>query len=198
MLKRPYKQIYSLEHNNYYTLETSDVTFLVTESVLPYQTFWRKKEFTTAIKMLPLNSPILMAFVKALKLNKIGESDSNDGIEIEEYYETLDVKALRQELKKLVEGIEQPNHRFDYQKPAYNETVKKLIEEGFYLLTTELIGTYMRKQWLTRTDKNGVIRIVEVTLGGKPLSSKVVDVKFHTFNRHIIEKLLVEMRGEIK
>ena len=36
------------------------------------------------------------------------------------------------------------------------------------LLTTEVLGTYMNKQWLMRSDKNGVVRIVAATLGGKP------------------------------
>jgi len=58
------------------------------------------------------------------------------------------------------------------------------------LLTTEVLGTYMNKQWLMRSDKNGVVRIVEVTLGGKPTKTRVVDIKFHTLNRNIAYKLV--------
>ena len=32
MLKRPFNLIHSIDSNNYYTLETADVTFLVTET----------------------------------------------------------------------------------------------------------------------------------------------------------------------
>ena len=55
----------------------------------------------------------------------------------------------------------------------------------------------MRKQWLTRSDKNGgVLRFVEVTLGGKPTSEKVIDIKFHTLNKPIVEDLLIKLERE--
>lgn len=194
MLKKPYKKFYQLDQNSYYTLQTGDTQFLVTETYLPYKRIFRFGEFTTAIKMLPLNSPILMLLIEFIKLKKVGESEEKEGLEVEEYFEILDVKAVRNKLKEIVDDLETGNHRFDYRKPAHNETVKQLILEGYTLLTTEVIGTYMRKQWLTRSDKNGVIRIVEVSLGGKPASSKVVDVKFHVYNKNIVDNLLVSLQ----
>lgn len=192
MLKKPYKKIHDIELNNYYLLDTADTTFLATESVLPYKRLFRKGEFTTAIKMLPLNSNILYAFAKVLMLTKTGESEAKDGIEKEEYFQILDVKSVRNELKSIVASADVENHKFDYQKPVHNETIKQLLLEGYELLTTEIIGTYMRKHWLMRSDKNGVVRVVEATLGGKPASAKVVDIKFHTVNRNIITKILKE------
>ena len=189
MLKKPYQKIYELELNNYYTLETSDTTFLVVESVLPYKSWFRTKEFTTAIKMLPINSSILYALTKVPQLKKTGEKLLED-MEKEEYFEILDVNTIRKQLKKVVDSAEQSNHRFDYRKTVHNETALSLINEGYALLTTEVLGTYMNKQWLMRSDKNGVVRIVEVTLGGKPTKTRVVDIKFHTLNRNIAYKLV--------
>lgn len=190
MLKKPYQKFYELELNNYYTLETSDTTFLAVESVLPYKRWFKKKEFTTAIKMLPLNSNILYALAQVLKLEKVGESEEKEGLEKEEYFDVLDVKAVRNELKEIIENADTDNHRFDYRKPIHNEVLKNLALEGYTLLTTEIIGTYMRKQWMMRSDKNGVVRIIEATLGGKPSTAKVVDIKFHTLNRNIVFTLL--------
>lgn len=189
MLKKPYQKFYELEMNNYYTLETADTTFLAVETVLPYKRWFKNKEFTTAIKMLPLNSSILYALAQVLKLEKTGEQEQ-EGMETEEYFQILDVKAVRNELKEIVESADTGSHRFDYRKPIHNETLKHLADEGYTILTTELIGTYMRKQWLMRTDKNGVVRIIEATLGGKPTTAKVIDIKFHTLNRNIVFSLL--------
>lgn len=189
MLKKPYQKFYELELNNYYTLETADTTFLAVESVLPYKKLFRKGEFTTAIKMLPLNSSILYALTKVIRLEKTGQKELED-MKTEEYFQILDVKETRNELKKIIEEADTGNHRFDYRKPIHNETLKNLAEEGYELLTTELIGTYMRKQWMMRTDKNGVVRIIEATLGGKPTKTRVIDIKFHTLNRNIVVSLL--------
>lgn len=189
MLKKPYQKFYELELNNYYTLETADTTFLAVETVLPYKRWFKNKEFTTAIKMLPLNSSILYALAQVLKLEKTGEQEQ-EGMEKEEYFQILDVKSVRNELKEIVESADTGSHRFDYRKPIHNETLKHLAEEGYAILTTEIIGTYMRKQWLMRTDKNGVVRIIEATLGGKPTTAKVIDIKFHTLNRNIVFSLL--------
>lgn len=189
MLKKPYQKFYELELNNYYTLETADTTFLAVESVLPYKKLFRKGEFTTAIKMLPLNSSILYALTKVIRLEKTGQKELED-MKTEEYFQILDVKETRNELKKIIEEADTGNHRFDYRKPIHNETLKNLAEEGYELLTTEIIGTYMRKQWMMRTDKNGVVRIIEATLGGKPTKTRVIDIKFHTLNRNIVVSLL--------
>lgn len=189
MLKKPYQKFYELELNNYYTLETADTTFLAVESVLPYKKLFRKGEFTTAIKMLPLNSSILYALTKVVKLAMTGKKEL-ENMKTEEYFEILDVKETRNELKRIIEEADTGNHRFDYRKPIHNETLKNLAEEGYELLTTELIGTYMRKQWMMRTDKNGVVRIIEATLGGKPTKTRVIDIKFHTLNRNIVVSLL--------
>lgn len=194
MLKKPFKKIHEIEMNNYYTLDTSDTTFLVVESVLPYKRLIRSKEFTTAIKMLPLNSHILYTFAKVLQLPKTGESGTRDGMENEEYFDILDVKSVRNELKHIVESSDAENHRFDYRKPVHNALLRELVNEGYDLLNTELIGTYMRKQWFLRTDKNGVVRVVEATLGGKPSTAKLVDIKFHTVNRNIIYKILENIK----
>lgn len=190
MLRKPYKKFHEIGTNNYYTLETGDTTFLAVESVLPYKSWFRTKEFTTAIKMLPLNSNILYALAKVPKLKKIGESEQKEGMEKEEYFETLDVKKVRSEMKKIVEEADTGNHRFDYRKPVHNESIKSLIEEGYDLLSTETIGTFMRKHWLMKSDKNGVVRIVEATLGGKPTTSRVVDIRFYALNRNIVVSLL--------
>lgn len=195
MLKRPFNLIHSIDSNNYYTLETADVTFLVTETVLKYKRLFRVKEFTTAIKMLPLNSPVLMAIIEFSKVPKIREEDKG-GLEPESIYEILDVKNVRKKLKEIVDELNVDNHQFNYRKPIHNETIKNLSLEGYELLTTETIGTYMRKQWLTRSDKNGVLRFVEVTLGGKPTSEKVIDIKFHTLNKPIVEDLLIKLERE--
>lgn len=195
MLKRPFNLIHSVDSNNYYTLQTSDVTFLVTETVLKYKKLFRVKEFTTAIKMLPLNSPVLMAIIEFSKLPKLREEDKG-GLEPESIYEILDVKYVRKKLKEIVDGLNVDNHPFNYYKSIHNETIKNLSLEGYELLTTEIIGTYMRKQWLTRSDKNGVLRFVEVTLGGKPTSEKVIDIKFHTLNKPIVEDLLIKLERE--
>ena len=37
---------------------------------------------------------------------------------------------------------------------------------------------------------------VEVTLGGKPTSEKVIDIKFHTLNKPIVEDLLIKLERE--
>lgn len=198
MLKKPFKKIYEIELNNYYTVDTSDTTFLTTESVLPYKKRFKKGEFTIAIKMLPLNSNIMYAFAKVLELKKTGESVEKEGIDKEEYFEILDVKAVRNSLKSIVASADIENHKFDYQKPVHNETIKQLLLEDYELLATETIGTYMRKHWLMRSDKNGVVRVVEATLGGKPASSKVVDIKFHTVNRNIILALIKNMKAGAK
>lgn len=193
MLKKPYIKFYELELNNYYTLETADTTFLSVETVLPYKKLFKKKEFTTAIKMLPLNSNILFALSQVLKLEKTGESEEAEGMEKEEYFQTLDVKSIRNQLKEIVDNADADNHRFDYRKPVHNEVLKGLVNEGYELLSTEVIGTYMRKQWLMRSDKNGVVRIIEATLGGKPSTAKAIDIKFHTLNRNIVFSLLKQM-----
>jgi hypothetical protein len=190
MLKQPFRKIYEIELNNYYTLDTSDTRFLVVESILPYKKLFKKGEFTIALKMLPINSNILYALSKVLELKKIGEAEPKGGGEKEEYFQILDVKSVRDDLKDIVESADIENHKFDYRKPVHNETIKQLLLEGYELLTTEVLGTYMRKHWLMRTDKNGVVRIVEATLGGKPQSAKVVDIKFHTLNRNIIVELI--------
>ena len=189
MLKKPYQKIYELELNNYYTLETSDTTFLVVESVLPYKSWFRTKEFTTAIKMLPINSSILYALTKVPQLKKTGEKLLED-MEKEEYFEILDVNTIRKQLKKIVESAEQSSHRFNYNTSVNNETLIALVKEGYALLTTEVLGSFMRKQWLMRSDKNGVVRIVEATLGGKPTTSRVVDIRFYALNRNIVVSLL--------
>ena len=189
MLKKPYQKIYELELNNYYTLETSDTTFLVVESVLPYKSWFRTKEFTTAIKMLPINSSILYALTKVPQLKKTGEKLLED-MEKEEHFEILDVNTIRKQLKKIVESAEQSSHRFNYNTSVNNETLVALIKEGYSLLTTEILGSFMRKQWLMRSDKNGVVRIVEATLGGKPTTSRVVDIRFYALNRNIVVSLL--------
>ncbi len=189
MLKKPYQKIYELELNNYYTLETSDTTFLVVESVLPYKSWFRTKEFTTAIKMLPINSSILYALTKVPQLKKTGEKLLED-MEKEEYFEILDVNTIRKQLKKIVESAEQSSHRFNYNTSVNNETLIALVKEGYSLLTTEILGSFMRKQWLMRSDKNGVVRIVEATLGGKPTTSRVVDIRFYALNRNIVVSLL--------
>lgn len=195
MLKRPFNLIHSIDSNNYYTLETSDVTFLVTETILKYKKLFRVKEFTTAIKMLPLNSPVLMTIFEFSKLPKLREEDKG-GLEPESIYEILDVKFVRKKLKEIVDELNVENHQFNYRKPIHNETVKSLSLEGYELLTTETVGSYMRKQWLTRSDKYGVLRFVEVTLGGKPTSEKVIDIKFHTLNKPIVEGLLIQLERE--
>ena len=189
MLKKPYQKIYELELNNYYTLETSDTTFLVVESVLPYKSWFRTKEFTTAIKMLPINSSILYALTKVPQLKKTGEKLLED-MEKEEHFEILDVNTIRKQLKKIVESAEQSSHRFNYNTSVNNETLVALVKEGYSLLTTEILGSFMRKQWLMRSDKNGVVRIVEATLGGKPTTSRVVDIRFYALNRNIVVSLL--------
>ncbi len=189
MLKKPYQKIYELELNNYYTLETSDTTFLVVESVLPYKSWFRTKEFTTAIKMLPINSSILYALTKVPQLKKTGEKLLED-MEKEEHFEILDVNTIRKQLKKIVESAEQSSHRFNYNTSVNNETLIALVKEGYSLLTTEILGSFMRKQWLMRSDKNGVVRIVEATLGGKPTTSRVVDIRFYALNRNIVVSLL--------
>jgi hypothetical protein len=195
MLKRPFNLIHSIDSNNYYTLKTTDVTFLVTETILKYKRLLRVKEFTTAIKMLPLNSPVLMTIIEFSKLPKLREEDKG-GLEPESIYEILDVKNVRKKLKEIVDELNVENHPFNYNKPIHNETIKNLSLEGYELLTTETIGTYMRKQWLTRSDKNGVLRFVEVTLGGKPTSERVIDIKFHTLNKPIVEDLLIQLERE--
>ena len=189
MLKKPYQKIYELELNNYYTLETADTTFLAVESVLPYKSWFRTKEFTTAIKMLPINSSILYALTKVPQLKKTGEKLLED-MEKEEHFEILDVNTIRKQLKKIVESAEQSSHRFNYNTSVNNETLIALVKEGYSLLTTEILGSFMRKQWLMRSDKNGVVRIVEATLGGKPTTSRVIDIRFYALNRNIVVSLL--------
>lgn len=197
MLKKPFEKIHSIDSSNYYLLESGDTQFFVTESFLPYKSRWLKlkKEFTTGIKMLPLFSPIIYA-LRNFSLLEVKEIKKLKDFPDEVIYETLDVTKVRSHLRALIDELKPDSHQFDYKILPQNKVLKEYTNEGFELLTTEKIGTFLDKVWLAKSDKNGVIRFLEILLGGNK-EKKVVDTQFHVLNRELVEILFKE-EGEDK
>lgn len=195
MLNKPYQKFHTVGENNYYILPTGTVPYLTIESVLKYKTPFlkRDRELTVAQKVIALNSAILQVLLETLKLNIIGESSKDEGLEKELTFEQLDVKKVRSNLNKLVKSLKNNVHQFAYDTQTHNKAVLALIAEGNALLCEEPIGKFMRRYYLVRSDKNGVVRIMDVLVAGKKLDSKLLSMTDFVLDRTIIENLVVQL-----
>lgn len=189
MLKQPYELLYTTGDNNYYTLTAGDTQYLITEGVLRYKRWFRKKELTQTVKMLALTSPIMYTLAQFVQVKKTGDSADKGGLEIDEYFELVNINKARKDLKQIIEDLNPENHRFSYDNVPKSGIPKMLMNEGYSYLATELIGSFTNTIWLARSDKNGVIRFVELTFAGLPDNMKLINAQFNVLNLDIAKKL---------
>jgi hypothetical protein len=188
MLKKPYKLIYEKEINNYYILPMPDANMIAVETVMKMRGwFGREKQLTVGLQMIPINSGLLAVFLEYLKLKQIGERKIADDMPVEVLYENINVKPIREKLKKIAKGIDT---NFEYSAVVHNDAVKEILTEGYQILGTQTIGSHARELWLVKSNDFGTLHVMTIFLHGKKSLDSVGFAKVSLFDHKLVEKIL--------
>jgi hypothetical protein len=188
MLKKPYNLIHQKEINNYYILPMPETNMIAVETIMKIQGwFGREKQFTVGLQMIPISSGLLAVFLEYLKLKVIGEKSIGDDMPKETLYEWLNIKPIREKLKKISKDIDT---NFSYTGIPSNDTIKSLMEEGYQMLGTQTIGSHAREVWLIKTNSFGTLHVMTVFLHGKKTVDSVGFAKLHLFDQELVKKIL--------
>ena len=188
MLKKPYKLIYEKEINNYYILPMTDSNMVAVETVMSIRgLFGREKQLTVGLQMIPLNSGLLAVFLEFLKLPEIGEKKIADDMPVETLYKNINVKPIREKLKKIAKDIDV---NFEYSGLVHNDSVVQIVAEGYQVLGTKTIGSHAREVWLVKTNDFGTLHVMTIFLHGKKSVDSVGFAKLSLFDRTLVQKIL--------
>ena len=201
MLKKPYKLVFKKGINRYYTLGINDEKFLAIETVVnvpkPARLRGMAKEFTQALKLLPLSSPILYMLMAFNMIDGVEEVENELGFK-EQRYPLIDIAALRDMIKKYLD--EHKNdidaslfNRYSFVDSVNNDFVKALIGQGYNILFVDKEGSKTNTIWLVRSSILGGVRLFElITSGGDGF-----DVLLHSTTYSLDIPLIKEIMGTI-
>lgn len=194
MLKKPYELLLKKEINRYYLLPLPDVNMVAVETVMKTRGwFGREKDLTVALDMIPLNSALLAVFLEFLNLKQVGEKVISDDIPAEIIYANIDIKPIRNKLKKLASGIDT---NFVYGGIPSNDTVKELISEGYQMVGTHNIGSHAREVWLMKSNDFGVLHVMRVFLHGKKGVDSVAYAKLSLFDKELVQSIISKITNK--
>lgn len=194
MLKKPYELLLEKEINKYYLLPMPDTNMVAVETVMKTRGwFGREKDLTVGLQMIPISSGLLAIFLEYLNLKPVGEKTIADDMPAEVLYEKLNVKPIREKLKKVAKGIDT---NFTYSGVPSNDTVKELIEEGYQMLGTQTIGSHAREVWLVKTNDFGTLHVMTVFLHGKKTVDSVAFAKLHLFDKELVQKIISKITNK--
>lgn len=194
MLKKPYELLLEKEINKYYLLPMPDVNMVAVETVMKTRGwFGREKDLTVGLQLIPISSGLLAIFLEYLNLKQVGEKSIGDDVPSEVLYEKLNVKPIREKLKKVAKDIDT---NFSYSGIPSNDTVKELISEGYQMLGTQTIGSHAREVWLVKTNDFGTLHVMTVFLHGKKTIDSVGFAKLHLFDKELVKKILSKITNK--
>lgn len=194
MLKKPYELIHEKEINKYYILPMPDVNMVAVETVMKTRGwFGREKDLTVGLQMIPISSGLLAVFLEYLKLKQVGEKTIAEDMPSETLYESLNIKPIRDKLKKITKSIDA---NFTYSGVPSNDTVKELILEGYQMLGTQTIGSHAREVLLIKTNDFGTLHVMTVFLHGKKTVDSVGFAKLHLFDKELVQKILSKITNK--
>lgn len=194
MLKKPYELLLKKEINRYYLLPLPDVNMVAVETVMRTRGwFGREKEFSVALDMIPISSGLLAIFLEFIKLEPIGEKTIADDMPSEKIYGSLNIKPIREKLKKIAKDIDT---NFNYTGVTSNDTVKEIIEEGYQMLGVQTIGSHAREVWLVKTNDFGTLHVMRVFLHGKKTVDSVGFAKLNLFDQELVKLILEKITSK--
>jgi hypothetical protein len=194
MLKKPYELLLKKEINRYYLLPLPDTNMVAVETVMKTKGwFGREKEFSVALDMIPINSGLLAIFLEFIKLEPNGEKTIADDMPSEKLYPSLNVKPIREKLKKIAKDIDT---NFSYTGVTSNDTVKEIIEEGYQMLGVQTIGSHAREAWLFKTNDFGTLHVMRVFLHGKKTVDSVGFAKLNLFDQELVKLILEKITSK--
>lgn len=199
MLKKPFKLIDSVDKNNYYVFYDvlNEIPYIATESVIKYGRHF-KKEFTQGLKIMPLQSFMLHAFLKVAQNNDFVEVEKAWGVEKEKEYAILDIRKIRSEFNSLLNKNKLGGGVVSFTEMPKNPTIVELMNEGYYPLAVEKLGI-KENVYLLKTNKSGNLSVFTVLLGGRtPNNKKVLDINQNIFRRETIVSALEEIQKTFK
>lgn len=194
MLKKPYELLLEKEINRYYLLPLPDANMVAVETVMKTRGwFGREKEFSVALDMIPISSGLLAIFLEFIKLEPKGEKTIADDMPAEKLYPSLNIKPIREKLKKIAKDID---INFTYTGVPSNDTVKSIIEEGYQMLGVQTIGSHAREAWLVKTNDFGTLHVMRVFLHGKKTVDSVGFAKLNLFDQELVKKILEKITSK--
>jgi hypothetical protein len=195
MLKEPYKLILKKGINRYYTLKVNNVDYFATETVVKLDKEAKKnsqyKEFTQALKVLPLTAPILFLIIAFLKNETLGEKEDTFG-DKEMHFKKLDVTKVKDRAFELFSKVENNYHFPDI---IDNPTIDTLTKKDSYeIYCAEEHSKHVFSTWLVYTSERGLLRLHEVITSGDDGFKNVLG-----FNSYVLDKeIALELISKIK
>lgn len=193
---------YSSGNSNYSYLKIDDLpySFLVTDNVEKiiedkrFLFFKRSKviDFHLGRKLLPLNSMILYVLMNSVELKEYTyELDvESEKIPIYRTWDDFDVEDLK---KGFIESVIKPVGISNYYFPhtLKSHTARGIAKDGYNFFCMEKNGDLHRSYWFVRTNKYGMLQLLELVESG-PESGGIVT---HMYD-HIIDKQLATLLVE--
>jgi hypothetical protein len=197
MLKFPFELLEKRGINRYYTLNVNEIDYLTVETVLEMSKDARKinsklpKEFTQALKILPLTAPMLFLLLQFTRSPNLGEKEDTFG-DLEPVYSPLQMSMVKTQADELFASVEK---NFYFADSVENPTITSLIDnEGFELYCVEEHSKHLRSSWLVYTNERGLLRITEVITAGKEGFGSVISTNSYVLDRSILVKLFEKLK----
>jgi hypothetical protein len=197
MLKFPFELLEKRGINRYYTLNVNEIDYLAVETVLEMSKDARKvnsklpKEFTQALKILPLTAPMLFLLLQFTRSPNLGEKEDTFG-DLEPVYSPLQMPMVKTQADELFASVEK---NFYFADSVENPTITSLIDnEGFELYCVEEHSKHLRSSWLVYTNERGLLRITEVITAGKEGFGNVISTNSYVLDRSILVKLFDKLK----
>jgi hypothetical protein len=197
MLKFPFELLEKRGINRYYTLNVNEIDYLAVETVLEMSKDARKinsklpKEFTQALKILPLTAPMLFLLLQFTRSPNLGEKEDTFG-DLEPVYSPLQMSMVKTQADELFASVEK---NFYFADSVENPTITSLIDnEGFELYCVEEHSKHLRSSWLVYTNERGLLRITEVITAGKEGFGSVISTNSYVLDRSILVKLFEKLK----
>lgn len=204
MLPKPYSLIDKIGINRYYTLDVNDMTYVAVESVVNVPKKIRPKgvkaEFTQALKLLPLHSPIVMFLSVMMNLNSNGKRVNKMGFE-EDFYDLVDIDALRGLIKNYYdthkdEMDDSHKDRFLFPDTIQNDAVKNFISTGYNILFVDKEGSRTHTIWLVTTSDLGDVRFLELIVSGPNGYDFLLQTTTYVFDIPLIKSLMSKIANK--
>jgi hypothetical protein len=197
MLKFPFEILEKRGINRYYTLNVNESDYLAVETVLEMPKEARKqnsklpKEFTQALKILPLTAPMLFLLLQFTRSASVGEKEDTFG-DLEPIYSPLQMPTVKTQADELFANVEK---NFYFADSVENKTITSLIDnEGFELYCVEEHSKHLRSSWLVYTNERGLLRITEIITAGKEGFGNVISTNSYSLDRAILVKLFEKLK----
>lgn len=204
MLPKPYSLVNKLGINRYYTLDVNDMTYIAIESIVGVPKNIRPKgvkaEFTQALKLLPLHSPIVMLLGIVMNLNSNGKRVNKMGFE-EDFYDLLNLDAIRELIKKYYDDHKDEmdnshKERFLFPDTVPNDAVENFISTGYNILFVDKEGSRTHTVWLVTTSDLGDVRFLELVLSGPNGYDFLLQTTTYVFDVPLIKSLMSKIANK--